>query len=67
MHITLAFILLNGIYNSIPSVEVEPNFAQQTTDTLNYTNPVFEPVLADPTVVQVGDEFFAYGTEDNWG
>jgi arabinan endo-1,5-alpha-L-arabinosidase len=24
-------------------------------------------VLADPTVVKVGDEFFAYGTEDNWG
>lgn len=36
-------------------------------DTLVYTNPVFEPVLADPTVLQVGDEFFAYGTEDNWG
>lgn len=32
-----------------------------------YTNPVFEPVLADPTVIKVGDEFFAYGTEDNWG
>lgn len=67
MHITLAFILLNGIYNSIPSVEVEPNFAQQTTDTLNYTNPIFEPLLADPSVVKVGNEFFAYGTEDNWG
>lgn len=37
------------------------------SDTLVYTNPVFEPVLADPSVVQVGDEFFAYGTEDNWG
>ncbi len=36
-------------------------------DTLHYTNPVFEPVLADPTVVKVGDEFYAYGTEDNWG
>tara|TARA_R110002020_G_scaffold472371_1_gene700295 strand:- start:5379 stop:6446 length:1068 start_codon:yes stop_codon:yes gene_type:complete len=36
-------------------------------DTLIYTNPVFEPVLADPTVVKVGDEFYAYGTEDNWG
>ncbi|WP_439488324.1 family 43 glycosylhydrolase [Algoriphagus sp.] len=36
-------------------------------DTLTYTNPVFEPVLADPTVVKYGDEFYAYGTEDNWG
>ena len=39
----------------------------QSIDTLKYTNPVFEPVLADPTVVEVGDEFYAYGTEDNWG
>ncbi|PZX58226.1 arabinan endo-1,5-alpha-L-arabinosidase [Algoriphagus ratkowskyi] len=38
-----------------------------TSDTLKYTNPVFEPVLADPTVVKVGEEFYAYGTEDNWG
>lgn len=36
-------------------------------DTLTYSNPVFEPVLADPTVIKVGNEFFAYGTEDNWG
>lgn len=39
----------------------------QSIDTLKYTNPVFEPVLADPTVVKVGGEFYAYGTEDNWG
>ncbi|WP_200976694.1 family 43 glycosylhydrolase [Echinicola sp. 20G] len=32
-----------------------------------YINPVFEPVLADPTVVQDGAYFYAYGTEDNWG
>ncbi|WP_215224178.1 family 43 glycosylhydrolase [Echinicola shivajiensis] len=32
-----------------------------------YTNPVFEPVLADPTIVSDGDYFYAYGTEDNWG
>ena len=36
-------------------------------DTLTYQNPVFEPVLADPTVIHVGDNFYAYGTEDNWG
>lgn len=35
-------------------------------DTL-YQNPVFEPVLADPTVIQTGDgTFYAYGTEDSW-
>lgn len=32
-----------------------------------YTNPVFEPVLADPTVVRAADGYFyAYGTEDSW-
>ncbi len=36
-------------------------------DTAQYTNPVFEPVLADPSVIRVGDYFYAYGTEDNWG
>ncbi|HEY3371146.1 MAG TPA: family 43 glycosylhydrolase [Prolixibacteraceae bacterium] len=34
---------------------------------LTYVNPVFQPVLADPTIVKSGDSFYAYGTEDNWG
>lgn len=43
-----------------------------TPDTLaagQYVNPVFEPILADPSVVRdpnTGD-FYAYGTQDNWG
>lgn len=33
-----------------------------------YINPVFEPVLADPTVIEADDGwFYAYGTEDAWG
>ncbi|TLV00866.1 family 43 glycosylhydrolase [Dyadobacter luticola] len=33
-----------------------------------YQNPVFEPILADPTVVKADDGYFyAYGTMDNWG
>lgn len=36
--------------------------------TSQYTNPVFEPVLADPTVVRADDGwFYASGTEDYWG
>ncbi|RED55550.1 family 43 glycosylhydrolase [Cohnella lupini] len=32
-----------------------------------YANPVFEPVLADPSIVRGEDGFFyAYGTEDEW-
>lgn len=34
-----------------------------------YINPVFEPILADPSVVRdpKSGVFYAYGTEDNWG
>ncbi|SEN32545.1 arabinan endo-1,5-alpha-L-arabinosidase [bacterium A37T11] len=34
-----------------------------------YRNPVFEPVLADPSVVRDPNSgmFYAYGTEDDWG
>ncbi|REG87040.1 family 43 glycosylhydrolase [Algoriphagus antarcticus] len=67
MNIALVLTLLSIACNSFPSAKVDNNFAQQISDTLRYTNPVFEPVLADPTVVLVGDEFYAYGTEDNWG
>lgn len=32
-----------------------------------YVNPVFRPVLADPSVLYDNGYFYAYGTEDNWG
>lgn len=34
-----------------------------------YTNPVFEPILADPTVVRDPNTgyFYTYGTQDDWG
>ena len=33
-----------------------------------YRNPVFEPILADPTVIRADDGwFYAYGTSDDWG
>ena len=33
-----------------------------------FKNPVFKPVLADPSVLQGSDGwFYAYGTEDDWG
>lgn len=37
------------------------------SDTAFFQNPVFEPVLADPSVLRFGEYFYAYGTEDNWG
>ncbi|MBN1791144.1 MAG: family 43 glycosylhydrolase [Bacteroidales bacterium] len=40
----------------------------QSEDTLvYYTNPVFEPTFADPTLVKADDGYFyAYATEDFW-
>lgn len=37
-------------------------------NSITYTNPVFEPILADPGIIR-GDNgmFYAYGTEDDWG
>ncbi len=34
-----------------------------------YANPIFEPILADPTVIrdQTSGLFYAYGTQDDWG
>ena len=33
-----------------------------------YQNPIFEPVIADPSIVEGEDGYYyAYGTEDNWG
>ncbi len=33
-----------------------------------FENPVFEPVLADPSVIRdpISKKFYAYGTQDNW-
>jgi arabinan endo-1,5-alpha-L-arabinosidase len=33
-----------------------------------FQNPVFEPVLADPSIIKGEDgNYYAYGTEDDWG
>ena len=41
---------------------------KQVEDTLTYyTNPVFEPTFADPTIVKADDGYYyAYATEDYW-
>ncbi|MDR7128619.1 arabinan endo-1,5-alpha-L-arabinosidase [Algoriphagus sp. 4150] len=67
MHLLLSLtIVLGSCSESAENLVTTPD--QPTiSDTLTYINPVFEPVLADPTVVKVGDVFYAYGTEDNWG
>lgn len=41
---------------------------KNTIEPTGFSNPVFEPVLADPTVVydRESGRFYAYGTEDDW-
>ncbi|WP_257967891.1 family 43 glycosylhydrolase [Peribacillus deserti] len=42
--------------------------AENKTKSPQYQNPVFEPVIADPSIIKGKDGYFyAYGTEDNWG
>jgi arabinan endo-1,5-alpha-L-arabinosidase len=39
-----------------------------TPEPLAYENPVFEPILADPTAIRTDDgTYYAYGTQDDWG
>lgn len=40
---------------------------KQIASKQTYSNPVFEPVLADPSIIRAKDNYFyAYGTQDDW-
>lgn len=40
----------------------------QAEETSTFLNPVYEPVLADPSIIKAEDgSYYAYGTEDAWG
>src|SRR5690625_1058337 len=59
----VAIVVLLGISSAVYFIN-----KSSTEVGLEYSNPVFEPVLADPSIVRGEDGFFyAYGTEDNWG
>lgn len=60
--ILILIILLSG---SCGSDDESPALTNETP--ITYKNPVFEPVLADPSIVRSGEYFYAYGTEDDWG
>ncbi len=73
--ISFCFILLIGISSSCNKDDGGPDLdfdnPYQNPDTLSgdstYINPVFTPVLADPSIVEHNGYFYAYGTEDDWG
>jgi arabinan endo-1,5-alpha-L-arabinosidase len=53
------------VSDSAPTKQTSANAAKGYT----YQNPVFEPILADPSVIRDPQSgwFYAYGTQDNWG
>lgn len=59
---------LSGIAIILMLAPLKELNAQRQAASDKFINPVFEPVLADPTVVR-GDDgwFYAYGTQDDWG
>src|SRR5690606_19086572 len=48
----------------VPEDQTPPDEPKTT-----YVNPVFEPILADPSVIHDPRTgyFYAYGTQDDWG
>ncbi|MBN2766059.1 MAG: family 43 glycosylhydrolase [Paludibacteraceae bacterium] len=62
----LSFVVIAVSCSEKPEDILIWNDPPTTADTL-YQNPVFQPDLADPTVVRAADgAFYAYGTENNW-
>lgn len=61
--------LLNSCRSSSGSGKQQVQTIGSSAKSKTYTNPVFEPILADPTVVRnpQNNLFYAYGTADNWG
>ena len=67
----LAYILFTLFWETSCGTKGESPYpgTEEPTETEEgtYVNPVFNPVLADPTIIKSGNYFYAYGTEDNWG
>ncbi|MBE9460682.1 family 43 glycosylhydrolase [Dyadobacter subterraneus] len=65
MKLRLAFIIVLTVFSAnvfCQTVDVKKESSNR------YHNPVFEPILADPSVIKADDGwFYAYGTQDNWG
>jgi arabinan endo-1,5-alpha-L-arabinosidase len=63
-------IVLSGILLSCTKAKSqnEPPAPEPPKKVTEYRNPVFTPILADPTVVKDpgSDYYYAYGTEDFW-
>lgn len=65
----VASLLLAGCTRPNGQPDTEDLQQPDTSVVSHYTNPVFEPILADPSVIRdpKSGYFYAYGTQDNWG
>lgn len=65
----LLFIMLCGCGKPGKTQNQQPGTTPPVVSATSYTNPVFMPILADPSVLKdpVSGAFYAYGTEDDWG
>lgn len=66
---TLSFIVPAGSDTASVVIGNGSTLSNEMKFTYNtYTNPVFKPILADPTVFRdpVTGDFYAYGTENYW-
>lgn len=66
LFISLTIALVTLACNDEP---VKPDDNPDDKDTLDYyTNPVFQPSNADPTIIKADDGYYyVYSTEDDWG
>lgn len=65
--VTLTLFLAGCTGNSLSSnssLSNEDSSSSSTITPLVYTNPVWEPVLADPAIIRHEDKFYVYGTQD---
>lgn len=53
----------------VASAGGQGQFSKEAAYDARFVNPVFEPILADPSVLRdpVSGSFYAYGTQDDWG
>lgn len=61
MNLSLAFILIIALASCKKEDEIK--------EPVIYTNPIYEPVLADPAIIRHEGVFYVYGTQDygEWG
>ena len=64
-------VTVNGVQVEKSNIYINNNGTYELQSTgagaATYQNPIFEPDVADPTVIRGGDGlFYAYGTENTW-